>query len=75
MGRTIEDSVKYLTAMKKTYIADTEMVSIAIDTMHKYQKIEKIIEDWESDKGWALEMSELYWLDRVKEVIEDGNDR
>lgn len=42
--------------------------------MRKYQKIERIIEDWESDKGWALEMSELYWLDRVKEVLEDGND-
>lgn len=49
-----------------------EAMNLITDTMHKYEKIEKIIEDWERDKGWALEMSELYWLDRVKEVIEDG---
>ena len=49
-------------------------VETLIEIAKKYQKIQQIIEDWEHDKGWALEMSELYWLDRVKEVIEDEND-
>ena len=46
-------------------------VETLIEIAKKYQKIEQIIEDWESDKGWALEMSELYWLDRIREVIKN----
>ncbi|MBR6289335.1 MAG: hypothetical protein IKR19_08370 [Acholeplasmatales bacterium] len=73
-------------SLEELYCDDTEVIDehlqrckVATDyhnqianTMRKYQKIEKIIEDWESDKGWALEMSELYWLDKIKEVIENG---
>lgn len=66
MGRTIDDSIKYLTAMRKTYSVDTEMVSIAIDIMHKYQKIEQILKD--------IPYGGEATVRRIQEVIEDGND-
>lgn len=41
------------------------------DTMRKYQKIEQIIKDHDNDK-----IPEDYWyIDKIREVMEDGNDR
>jgi hypothetical protein len=38
--------------------------------MHKYQKIEGIIKDHDNDR-----IPEDYWyIDRIREVVEDGND-
>ena len=50
-----------------------EILTTLIDTAKKYQKIQEIIADWRSDGG-AFEMSELYWLKLISEVVEDGND-
>lgn len=36
------------------------------------QKITEILDDWESDGG-AFEMSESYWLNSIRKVIEDGS--
>ncbi len=49
-----------------------DSLAYAIENMRKYQKIEEIIADWKSDGG-AFEMSELYWLRLISEVVEDGN--
>ena len=46
-----------------------ECLDFAIDTMNKYQKIEKIIDDWNNQKINNI----ICYLD-VKEVIESGND-
>lgn len=61
----IENSIKYLTAMRKTFQADSEHLSVAINTMQKYQRINQIV----TNKG--------YWSDKrllsdIREVIEDG---
>ena len=57
MEMTIEDTKTQL-VMQKSYALgkDYRALENALDIIHKYQKIEQIIEDWERDKGWALEM-------------------
>ena len=59
---TIEDSIRYITAMRKYNLGDYELLSIAIETMRKYQKIEDI---YYHQSGQALENS-------LRAVIEDG---
>ena len=66
---TIENSVKYLTAMRKTYQADTEMLSIAIDTMRKYQKITEIVKSWREN---GLDYDSCDAMENIERVIEDG---
>ena len=49
-----------------------DSLAFAVDTLRKYQQIEQILDDWKSDGG-AFEMSESYWLNQIREVVEDGN--
>lgn len=47
-----------------------DAIDVGVDTMHKYQKIEQIIKDHDADN-----MPEDYWyIDKIREVVEDGND-
>ena len=69
MEMTIE---KHLTQLKKlksfhngSYGAS---INFAIETMHKYQKIQEIIKDWEDGR-----FSDVVGCLRVKAVL-DGND-
>lgn len=39
------------------------------DVMERYKKIEQVIDDWEHDGG-AMEMSESYWLKKIKGILE-----
>lgn len=81
MGMTIADNIDFLNEAKKlfediandpsinetvkTYCA-IESLESAIDTMHKYQRIEEIVGNYGFDTSWIC-------LKKIREVIEDGN--
>ena len=46
-----------------------QTIDKAIDVMERYKKIEQVIDDWEHDGG-AMEMSESYWLKKIKGILE-----
>ena len=72
MGMTIEKAIKYY-ENKNVVLTEEEALAntLAINTMRKYQKIQQILSDWTNDD--FVGMSD-YWMGRIKEVIEDGND-
>ena len=75
MGTTIDNSIKYLTAMRKTYQVDTEIVSIAIDTMCKYQKIVEILNSasyTENGTVYSYTYDEDTRVKHIRKVLEDG---
>ena len=68
MGITIDTAITWLNTDDYESKGFADATSVAIDIMRKYQKIEQIImDDW--DKGY--QHSET--LNRIKEVIENGN--
>ena len=71
MGTTIDDSIKYFTSMSRCYSKDYEPLSIAVDTMRKYQKIEQIINNAKDSDG-AVKYNWLY--EQIRKVLEDGRD-
>ena len=48
-----------------------DSLAYAVEIMQKYQKIEQILSDWINDD--LVGMSD-YWMGRIKEVVENGND-
>lgn len=72
MGMTIDESIEIIEQNINIGASKVDCaLEIAIDTMHKYQKIEKILSDWINND--SVGMSD-YWMGRIKEVIEDGSE-
>ena len=80
---TSEEQIKALEYLKKCGIfpfSDTrtgivitdEYVDGAIDTMRKYQKIEQIVNEYNLQL-WNNTSDGAYNFQRIREVIEDGN--
>ena len=75
MGMTIDEAIRridnhnYIHQRREPRaIYISEAFKIATSTMRKYQKIEQIIKDHDNDR-----IPEDYWyIDKIKEVIEDG---
>lgn len=76
MGMKIDEAILYMELYKRNLLdsvsdldKDIEAYDTVIDIMHKYQKIEQIIKDHDADR-----IPEDYWyIDRIREVIEDDN--
>ena len=72
MGMTIDETIIQATLLKNGVGKDTykyEILTSLIDIAKKYQKIEQIIKDHDNDR-----MPEDYWyIDKIREVLEDGN--
>ena len=69
MGMTIEEIIQELERTKDYPASDPasdEALDAAIDTLHKYQKIEQILDDCDLE-AWEV-------LEEIKKVVEDGND-
>ena len=66
MGMTIEEHKAQLKKLKAFHNGSYgASINFALDTMSKYQKIEQILDDCDLE-AWEI-------LEKVKEVVKDGN--
>lgn len=90
MGMTIDEAERYLKLMlggmkyavrywkdrdkeeSDIELTNVEAVKTALDTMYKYQKIERIIRNY--DAAWEFHTLRGT-IDKIREVIEDGDDK
>lgn len=68
MGMSIEKAIKQLETYSIPCGKYKEAYDLAIDTMRKYQEIERIIKEWENS---GLLHSQLHEM--IREIIEDGD--
>lgn len=52
-------------------LLNREALRLAINTMHKYQKVEKIVKSWKDEP--IEEKDSLDAFHKIMEVVEDGN--
>lgn len=78
MGMTIEKAIPWLEELTfhegddvPIYDTDVEAISIAIDIIRKYQKIQQIVKLWEDDT-WTDNFS-YDCMVKISEVMKDGN--
>lgn len=68
MGMTISEAISKLRYELNKNNKMANAYTVAIDTMHKYQKIQEIIDDYEGE-GW-----ERIAVSDIREVLKDGDD-
>ena len=76
MGMSIDEALNLLNNSKPKSnnafsIQMNEAINVIGVTMHKYQKITKIYQ-WAKDRSYLVEADDI--MDKLKEVIENGND-
>jgi hypothetical protein len=66
---SVQDAIEVLLDTNTYGTADIAK-SVAIDTMHKYQKIEQIYQKWNEVNDFSYNQA----MQKIGEVLEDGND-
>jgi hypothetical protein len=66
---SVQDAIEVLKDTNTYGTADIAK-SVAIDTMHKYQKIEQIYQKWNEVNDFSYNQA----MQKIGEVLEDGND-
>ena len=72
MGMTIDKTISELEILKKntfSYMTANQAFTTAIDTMHKYQQIEQIYQEWNEVNDFSYNQA----MRKIGEVLEDGN--
>ena len=70
MGMTIDKTISELEILKKntfSYMTANQAFTTAIETMHKYQKIEEIVKNTQQLCSYGSAFID------IREVVEDGN--
>ena len=72
MGITIDESMKVLQEVPKVMPITKESISVALDTMRKYQQIQEIVKEW-----WevGLDYDSCDAMDNIERVVENGSDK
>ena len=80
MGMTIDEAISWIITISEhegedipIYDTDVEAIKMAVSTMRKYQKIEKIVNNTFQNIAKEDERYAYEWLGGVKEVLEDDN--
>ena len=72
---TIDEAITWLNTDDYESKGFADATSVAIETMRKYQKIQKIVSDFrEYQKGISCGFGGATYMQMVSEVLEDGND-
>lgn len=66
---SVQDAIQVLLDTNTYGTADIAK-SVAIDTMHKYQKIKQIYQKWNEVNDFSYNQA----MQKIGEVLEDGND-
>jgi hypothetical protein len=66
MGMTIDKTIDFFNGLECHTPQAKDAKDVAVNTMHKYQQIEQILDDCDLEAWEVLEM--------IKEVVVDGND-
>ena len=71
MGTSIDDHIKILKSYYNGFTGQAsnlqESINVAVDIMSKYQKIEKIVKEWEFNHESMVDS-----MEKISEVVKDA---
>ena len=70
MGMSIDKTIEFFNGLKGYTPQANDARDVAVDIMHKYQKIKEIYDNWNVDFGVKTHRAMI----KIGEVLKDGND-
>ena len=71
MGMTIDKTIEFFNGLECHTPQAKDAKDVAVDTMHKYQKIKEIMDEL-NDNFYGSFLKDRQAIDKIYEVIEDG---